>query len=60
MSQDVRYSLGKSEARQFYTRPINAKDASGRQKTGGGLGWLKESFDAVVWEALDLTLDKKG
>ena len=24
VSQDVRYSLGKSEARRFYTRPINA------------------------------------
>ena len=60
VSRDVRYSLGKSEARSFYTRPINTKDASGRRKPGGGLGWSKESFDAVAWEELDSTLDKKG
>ena len=55
-----KYSLDKSEARRFYTRPINAKDANGRRKLGGGVGLLKESFDAVAWEALDSALDKKG
>ena len=60
VSRDVRYSLGKSEARKFYTRPIHTKDANGRRQPGGGLGWSKESFDAVAWEALDSTLDKKG
>ena len=60
VSKDARYSMGKTEARRFYTRQANPKDDKGRCAPGGGLGWSKESFDAVAWEALDSTLDKKG
>ena len=60
VAKDVRYVLGKAEAMDFYTRPVNAKDDSGRRKSGGGLGWSKASFNAVAWGELDATLDSKG
>jgi len=32
----------------------------GRRKSGGGLDWAKQAFNAVAWDAFDATLDLKG
>ena len=60
MAKDVRFALGRADAREFYTRPIHPREANGKRRPGGGLGWSTSSFDAVAWDALDATLDGKG
>ncbi len=59
VAKDVRFALGKADAEKFYTAPPNPKDSMGRMQSGGGLGWSKQSFNAVVWEAFDATLEGK-
>ena len=45
---------------RFATAPPNPKDSKGWVKSGGGLGWSKQSFNAMAWEAFDATLESKG
>ena len=59
VSTAARFALGMADAERFYTAPLPQPTERGR-KGGGGLGWSKQSFDAVAWRELDLTLSKKG
>ena len=52
VSKEVRFCLGESDARQFYTAPV--------KKKGGGLGWSTARFEAVDWRALDKCLASKS
>ncbi len=52
----IRFSLGKVAAQRFYTKAINQVHGSNR----GGLGWSKEDFDEVDWEALFQALRLKS
>jgi len=52
VSKEVRFCLGESDARQFYTAPVTAK--------GGGMGWPLERFNAVDWRSLDRALATKS
>jgi hypothetical protein len=55
VSKDIRFSLGKVEARKFYTAPkVTVKDVN-----KGGLGWSTSRFDQVDWKALDTVLSTK-
>ena len=55
VSKDIRFSLGKVEARKFYTAPkVIVKDVN-----KGGLGWSTSRFDQVDWKALDTVLSTK-
>ena len=51
VSKEVRYCLGKEDARKFYTAP--------RKEKRGGLGWSVERFDQVTWELLHAMLEPK-
>src|SRR6056300_803772 len=52
VSKEVRFCLGESDARKFYTAPVKMK--------GGGLGWSTKRFEAVDWRALDKCLATKS
>ena len=43
VAKGVRYALGEAEAMDFYTPPINPKDAKGRRESGG-LGVVEGVF----------------
>jgi hypothetical protein len=51
----IQFALGKVEARNFYTKAVDRVRGSNR----GGLGWYKEHFDKVNWEALSRALKHK-
>ena len=53
VSADVRYELGRVDVEKFYCMPVGNKGT-------GGLGWAKDSSEAVDWPALDATLSSKG
>ena len=48
---EVRYALGESEARRFYT--------AAKKKRGGGLGWTKTRYNQVAWHHLNACLEGK-
>ncbi len=52
---EVRYCLGKEEAKRFYTKPCDMIRGTNR----GGLGWSLERFHSVAWHALDAVLKPK-
>ncbi len=52
----IQFSLGKVDARHFYTKAINQVHRSNR----GGLGWSKDAFNEVDWEALSQALRLKS
>lgn len=52
VSKEVRFCLGESDARKFYTAPV--------KKQGGGLGWSTERFEEVDWRSLDRALATKS
>jgi hypothetical protein len=52
----IRFSLGKVDAQRFYTKAADQVHGSNR----GGLGWSKEAFDKVDWEALSQALRLKS
>ncbi len=45
---DLRFQLGRTEARRFFTNPIRIR---GETNTGG-LGWSPRRFDCIAWEPL--------
>jgi hypothetical protein len=51
----LRFSLGMKKARQFFTKPRRIQGESNI----GGLGWAKDRFDCIEWEALRDVLDTK-
>ena len=51
----VQFSLGKINAKQFFTRPIKLRG----QSNIGGLGWCPMKFDSIDWESLCIALNKK-
>ena len=59
VADGVRFALGLTEARRFYTAPRGRRDSAGRWPKDSGLGWSPVSFDAVDWRMLALTLDSK-
>ena len=59
VARDVRFALGYSDAEAFYTTPLGPTDSNGNRHKNSGLGWSREAFRAVDWEALDATLHKK-
>ena len=60
MARDVRFALGYSDAEAFYTTPLGPTDSNGNRHKNSGLGWNREAFRAVDWEALDATLHTKN
>ncbi len=51
----LRFSLGMKKARQFFPRPRRIQG----ETNIGGLGWAKDRFDGIEWEALrDVLLTK--
>ena len=48
IAQEIRYHLGKTEAKNFYINTINRVHGSNK----GGLGWSAERFDSVDWRAI--------
>ena len=52
----IQFSLGKVDAQCFYTKAANQVHGSNR----GGLGWSKEAFNKVDWEALSQALRLKS
>jgi hypothetical protein len=55
VGQAIRFSLGKTEARKFFTRPVRLRANSNI----GGLGWSTDKFEAIDWESLRDVLSKK-
>jgi hypothetical protein len=56
MAPAIQFSLGKVDARRFYTKAINRVHGSSR----GGLGWSKEALIEVDWEALSQAIKLKS
>jgi hypothetical protein len=52
VGEEVRFYLGKEEARAFYTAPAT--------KEGKGLGWTSSKFNAVDWRGIDNCLATKS
>ena len=48
---EVRFALGESEARKFYT--------AAKKKRGGGLGWSETRYSQVAWYHLNICLSDK-
>jgi hypothetical protein len=55
VGKEVRFYLGKEEARSFYTK--TRQIVNGVNK--GGLGWSNERFEAVDWWSLHKVLENK-
>jgi hypothetical protein len=51
----IRFALGKVDAQRFYTKAIDRVRGSNKS----GLGWSKDAFDRVDWEALSQALGHK-
>ena len=48
IAPEIRFALGKVEAKRFYTKAVERKHGSNK----GGLGWQEEHFEEVDWETL--------
>lgn len=59
VAKEARFALGHVDAEKFYTTPLGDRNERGQRDKRGGLGWTKDSFDAMDWRALDATLDPK-
>jgi hypothetical protein len=55
VGKEVRFYLGKEEARAFYTKERQVVNGVNK----GGLGWTNDRFEAVDWLALHNVLDNK-
>lgn len=55
----ARFYLGIQEAEKLYTAPIQPRDSQGRRPPSSGLGWSKDSFNAVDWRTLSECLCSK-
>ncbi len=48
VAPQIRFLLGRVDAKKFYTKTINHVKGSNK----GGLGWFSEAFKAVDWKVL--------
>lgn len=55
VAKSMRFALGRTSARRFFTRPIKLCGESNI----GGLGWSHHRFDSVDWESLRDVLESK-
>jgi hypothetical protein len=55
VSTDLRFYLGKKEARRFFTKPRQLRGGS----NAGGLGWNGERFDSIDWKSLNAVITNK-
>ena len=52
---EVRYCLGKEDAKRFYSKQRDVVRGTNR----GGLGWSSKRFHSVAWHSLDAMLKSK-
>ena len=59
VARAARFHLGRNEAEKIYTAAIQPRDSRGRRPPSSGLGWSKDSFNAVDWRTLSECLSTK-